>query len=280
MLVQMVKGNYAKNSSLVGRALAAAALARLDRRSHLSTEELTRTALRMLQEVLKRDNADSRKEATKALVALGLDARPAIPSLIEALHDKDLLVRDKALLALGGMGSAARAAIPAVVKLLTLTPEEQLTDSQTRYSLHQLSLVAAETLWRIQPGHPAVLPCLRYHLLKHPETLDQLEEVLRAIGPAAKPLAPELGRVLMGSVLIDFRDGLETLRAIDPAAAEKLWPRKPLGVPRPFPPAALGPAELTRAWEELADGNDVKATTATWQMIFAPSRVCPFSRVN
>jgi HEAT repeat protein len=68
-----------------------------------------------LSEALRRDReAIGRAFAAGTIGALGPAAAPAVPSLIEALGDRDRDVREAAAEALGKIGPAARAAVPAL----------------------------------------------------------------------------------------------------------------------------------------------------------------------
>jgi HEAT repeat protein len=62
--------------------------------------------------------ADERLAAADALTKMGPDAKPAMPSLIEALGDKNLYVRRSAAVALGSIGKNAALAIPFLIEAL------------------------------------------------------------------------------------------------------------------------------------------------------------------
>src|SRR6202030_2439898 len=136
------------------RALAALALANLERGNHLAHAASTAEAVSLLIGLLKEKETLSRRTALKALAEFGPEARAAIPELGKTLEDQDIHLRAHALHALAAIGPAARAALPAVVKLLSLTAEEQSNTVAKRAERHCLAVLAADTLWRIQPGHP------------------------------------------------------------------------------------------------------------------------------
>src|SRR5262249_10460381 len=71
-----------------------------------------------LLEALKDKNETARANAANVLGQLGLGAKPAVPALAKALADKDLTVQAEAALALGEIGPAAKAAVPALLERL------------------------------------------------------------------------------------------------------------------------------------------------------------------
>jgi HEAT repeat protein len=61
-------------------------------------------------------NSTRRRGAANALQRIGPDARAAVPALIEALQDGDLMF--DAAMALGAIGPGAKAAVPALKELI------------------------------------------------------------------------------------------------------------------------------------------------------------------
>jgi len=80
--------------------------------------------------------------------ALGRIGREAIPPLMEALRDRDLLIRSRAIRALGYMDDAAKQFLPTLVALL-------------RNGSPVLRIAAADSLGSIGPKAAAALPALK-----------------------------------------------------------------------------------------------------------------------
>lgn len=83
-----------------------------------SESALRREAAEQVIPHLQARTAGERRQAADALLVLGVDARPAVPALIEALKDEDEGVRLRAARALGVIGPDARAALPALNELM------------------------------------------------------------------------------------------------------------------------------------------------------------------
>ena len=75
-------------------------------------------AVPALVDALHDPDADTRAQAARALARMGRVARDALPALVEALNDPDPRVRHHAARALGQMGPDAAPAIPALVRVL------------------------------------------------------------------------------------------------------------------------------------------------------------------
>jgi len=82
---------------------------------------LKHRALRTVEEFasdLTNRNAEVRRIAAEALGQLGPEARAAVPDLVRALADPEILVRRASARALGQIGPEARAAVPDLVRAL------------------------------------------------------------------------------------------------------------------------------------------------------------------
>jgi HEAT repeat protein len=75
---------------------------------------------------LKAESPDQRIHAAEQLKELGPLAAPAVPALIEALHDKNLSVQHEALLALEHIGPAARGAVGELIGILQKNDRSRL----------------------------------------------------------------------------------------------------------------------------------------------------------
>ncbi|MDY7024267.1 MAG: HEAT repeat domain-containing protein, partial [Cyanobacteriota bacterium] len=81
----------------------------------MATEATTTAEVIAQIEQLNTGNRQNRLSAVKTLKKIG---SPAIPVLIEALHDRDVNVRKNAAFALGSMGAEATEAVPALLSAL------------------------------------------------------------------------------------------------------------------------------------------------------------------
>lgn len=71
----------------------------------------------------------TREQSAEALGLPGVDARTAVPALVEALKDRDPGVRVAAARALGKLGAEARPALPALSQALSDTEEVVLKEA-------------------------------------------------------------------------------------------------------------------------------------------------------
>src|SRR5262249_8520841 len=133
--------------------------------------------------------------------AFGLpEAKQVMPSVLDALANKDNNLRDQALETIAGIGPNAREAIPTLITMME-KQDIKLFKEQPSGRVHiQDSDDAfldkiAKTLGKI--GQPAVLP-LRRSLITTNVNAGLLIGVCRAlgmIGPPAKPAIPDLQRI-------------------------------------------------------------------------------------
>jgi hypothetical protein len=103
--------------------------------SGITSDQLTWKSIPQLAKDLKRPNREYRYVATLAFRERGLDARKALPVLIESLDDPYYLVRMGVVKTLGQLGAEAKAAVPALTRLL-----EEANDEPLRRALVQALL--------------------------------------------------------------------------------------------------------------------------------------------
>jgi HEAT repeat protein len=223
-LVRLVRDQENRHADPLQKAWRVAALARLERRHHLPHEASTAEAVTSLTKLLGEEQPEKTARAAQALIEFGLDARSALPGLINALDREDVPTRVYALFALSAMGPAAQAAVPAIVKLLVFSPEPKIDSEENRWNRRRISLVATEALGHIDPDNPRLLPALLDHLKEGAFDL-RVFDILAALGPRAKPAGPALIRVIRLADEPVFAAGLRALRTVDPSAAEEIWPR-------------------------------------------------------
>jgi HEAT repeat protein len=278
-LARLIESTEFRNTSLSRQMEGVIALAKLDRRAGMPHEASTARAVKLLTKLMQ--TPSSRQTAAIALSEFGSDGKTAIPVLIEGLSSNELETRIKALRALTAMGSVAREATRAIETLLTLTPAEQLADEKARGDRHRLALLAVETLRKIEPTHPRILPTLIYYLEKHPILDRSLYATLKNMGPiGARAAIPALSKVVRTYAGLGLRESLDALRKIDPEAAKWVFGREFPGREIPFPPGRLSEEELGEAWNDLGSSNEVLATRAMWRFAFTPQSAVPFLRAH
>ncbi len=123
-------------------------------------------------EALKSPNARTRREAAKALGAMGKKAAAAVPALIASLDDPNALVRGAALLALGPIGDA-RAAGPVATRLLSPDPRTRRLAIKAITALGPPAAKAVHAAWNEAPNAAVA-------------------RALAGLGEAARPALPDL----------------------------------------------------------------------------------------
>jgi HEAT repeat protein len=126
-----------------------------------------------------------RVRAVMALALLGSDAKSAVPSLAEALGDKNLNVRYWAASALKKIGPEARAAVPYLVEALKTHPDRTpALEGPPRYYA-DVRWVAAEALGEI--GLSTAVPALKVAVGdEHPQVRSAAVEALEKIEDRAR----------------------------------------------------------------------------------------------
>ena len=130
--------------------------------------------LKALYQAFDSDNPDVRRKAANELGKHGLEAAPAVPSLIEALADEDRSVQKAAVRALASIGKAA---VPGLIKALA---DQRPTVREG----------AALALARMPDEAVPAIPALIHNLIDQDgNTRTAAEYALRRIG---EPAVPEL----------------------------------------------------------------------------------------
>jgi len=128
--------------------------------------------IREQKEVLDKDGDDThRKLAAEVLGDMGPRARTAIPVLIKALKDREVLVRYRAAEALGKIGTDSETVVPALVQCLT--------------DAHPMPrAAAAESLGKYGQAAGTALPALRDLLNdKDSQARDRAAKAIAKIDP-------------------------------------------------------------------------------------------------
>jgi len=122
-----------------------------------------------------------RREAVRAIAALGPAAGPALPVLVRASRDENEDVRYWAVTAIGGIGIGARSAAPAL--LTVMADDVRRVQEAARRALESLGPAAT----------PVLLPALRAH---DPWLRANAAEALGVVTDARGRVVPELVRLL------------------------------------------------------------------------------------
>ncbi len=144
----------------------------------------SKAAAEALLPLARHPDEQLRVAALTALGQLGPVTAGVVPALAGALSDREPAVAEAAADALGELAPAQRE--PAIPAVLTRLEDPKLHED------------VAHALLYLLPGHvprfgPAVLGCLRRHLKSTTWwVVDAVETALEEIGPAARPLLPDL----------------------------------------------------------------------------------------
>jgi HEAT repeat protein len=159
-----------------------------------------------LVEALKDKDPDVREAAAYAIGNIGPAAIGVVPSLIKALKDENPDVREAAIYALGGFGSAAASAIPALIKAL-------------KDKSWVVRVAAANTFEEMGPQAKAAVPALSKALKdKHPFVQEAAAISLGTMGPEAKAAVPALAKALEDEYSMVREAAARALGNIGPAA--------------------------------------------------------------
>jgi len=93
-----------------------------------SSTRLTRTRDSSLADVMPHPPATLQAIAAKALGKIGSEARAAVPSLVKAMDDREIMVRIAAAEALGEIGPKDPAVLPALARAMTGKVDENLAE--------------------------------------------------------------------------------------------------------------------------------------------------------
>jgi HEAT repeat protein len=175
-------------------------------------------------------NVEVRRSAASALEHKGLEAKEAIPALIEVLQDEDGRVRATAARALGKIGPEAERAIPVLAEALQSQNED-----------HNVKLEAAEALGKM--GSEAI-PALA-------KALQHEQYFVRRI--AARALGERGGARAVPALTKALRDEDRNVRQITAEALGKIGPDAKEAIPA-----------LTRALQDEHYHVRTNATRALW----------------
>ncbi len=143
--------------------------------------------VRELAQKLKDADSDVRRAAAKELGELGIEAKPAISSLITATKDKDLFVRRFSAQALGKIGPDAKEAVPALTLLLNDDKKE-------------VQLAAVEALSNIGPASIDALTATVKDPNRDSTIRKKAAQGLAKIGLQARKAVPVLTDVVTGKI--------------------------------------------------------------------------------
>jgi HEAT repeat protein len=95
---------------------------------------------------LKDKDADTRRQAAKALSDAGADAKPALPLLMKGLLDKDVYVRRFSAQALGNIGADAQTALPLMKAIIANSQETKEVQEAVVVALGKMGTSGVEIL--------------------------------------------------------------------------------------------------------------------------------------
>jgi HEAT repeat protein len=189
-----------------------------------------------------------RRESIDVLARLGSRAGDAVPALTAALKDDDLKTRTAAAAALWRVDATNTAGVFVLIEgsastdgsvsrqaleiLLAMRPRPKEAAGAFAEALKStdgvIRIRAAEALWDLDGKPDEVLPTLTEALLKYidPKASPRAWELLRRMGPKAKPLLPKLVESL-GVVTPGYAEAFLALGPEAMAAAVKALEEKP-----------------------------------------------------
>ena len=161
---------------------------------------------KLIQTLTDFDEWRQRQQAAMTISQMGIEAKAAIPSLIDRLKDEEWQVRKAAAIALTSMGTEAK---PAVHSLITALDDEEW---HVRKPAAQALAAIGKASW---PAVPALIEALsdeEWHVRK------PAAEALAAIGPTSEPAVPSLIEALSDEEWHVRKPAAEALAAIGPAS--------------------------------------------------------------
>ncbi len=150
-----------------------------------------------------------RREAVRAIAALGPGASSALPTLVRATRDENEEVRFWAVTAIGGQGHEARSAAPALITVMA--DDLRRVQEAARHALEALGPVAT----------PVLLPALRS---RDPWLRANAAEAIGVVGDTRGRVVPELIALLVDDSLWVRASGAWALGQIGPAARSAAKP--------------------------------------------------------
>jgi HEAT repeat protein len=192
-------------------------------------------------------------EALEVLIAVG---RPAVPVLLELLHDEDAELRESAIYAFGEFGPAAPEAVPALIGLYSTEPlERRIAIANTLAEIGSgarqaipvlipalssssgaMRLAAAQALWRIEGRPERVVPVLMAVVEADPDgeltspaaspfaerPAASAAKTIGRIGPEARRAVPALLMAVCREDIVVCNAAIEALEKIGPEAKEAI----------------------------------------------------------
>jgi HEAT repeat protein len=171
-----------------------------------------------LLRVLRAGDEAARRHAAAALAPLGTRAAKAVPALREVYETTDSVEVKRAVAELfGAIGPEAKPAIP--VLLETVKNIEKADTETVRRAIRSLGVLAADEPGRIVPTLGAMLHKHGHWSVYRRPHVDALH-VLAGFGPAARPAVPGIAERLMSNEHLVTDAAAEALVAIAPGDPE------------------------------------------------------------
>lgn len=190
----------------------------------------------LAQARLCQTNATLKAELSKAVLAMGPDALPALPALREALKSDDVYTRDWAFQVLAAIGPAASEAIPDLIVCLIRFVPYRAEAARTLGKLGEkgvdplMALLgstdpairnsAATALGNI--GTPALEKAIAATADNNPDKAEAALLVLDRMAPASAPAIPELIRAANSKIVKIQYAATQALARLGPLAAPAL----------------------------------------------------------